>query len=507
MNYKNNLKSKKIGLNFNSDNQVFSRFTVKKLEKIAKITKQKIIEMKNFSFEEKQIDSMISRIQISLNSNGFFIKGKVNEYIKIIFDDYKKIKKENILNQNLLNELQIKFDLLVEEYDSLMRTYNETKLNYHKLKKSCSKTKSKIFRLKNNKIKLLKHKICHIKNKNEINIKQINPFLSELLDLQIKQKNRGRYSEDLFKVSFLFSNNSSLYDKIIRYFLPLPSKRQIYNHSNNLIQETHINLFDINKLKETLDSLKINNVIPAEIFEINIGVDAMAFETFSPNSRSKKIIQYFNDKEIDKYSKILNLHMQKQSKNINSLEIDLEQISFPIDSLNDNLYTSVFAFLAMPLNPNIPVFPLLFIPKENGKADNDILQVLQKIIFVCENENIRVKYIISDGDNAYDSQHVSVFNRYKEKIFSDTDEIFNTITEYNLWIISDLLHILKIARNRLKNSIFLFNNSILYNANDINMILNLGIPLQDFSPNGKLKDSYPFAVFTLNNFIKLYENI
>ena len=74
--------------------------------------------MKNFSFEEKQIDSMISRIQISLNSNGFFIKGKVNEYIKIIFDDYKKIKKENILNQNLLNELQIKFDLLVEEYDS-----------------------------------------------------------------------------------------------------------------------------------------------------------------------------------------------------------------------------------------------------------------------------------------------------------------------------------------------------------------------------------------------------
>ena len=222
----------------------------------------------------------------------------------------------------------------------------------------------------------------------------------------------------------------------------------------------------------------------------------MAFEPYAENFSSKKIEQYLNEFEIKRYSKILSPIQEN----------NLEEINESIKTNNIGEYVnSVFAFVAMPLNPFIPVFPLLYVPMESGKANKKILQILKNIIESLKQENIKVKYISSDGDNSYDRDHITVFERYSHLLFNDADTIFATIEDYNLWIISDILHLLKIARNRLKNRIFLFNTTDYLSGEQINKILKLGTPLLDFGSCAKLKDSYPTAVFTLNNFLKLYE--
>ena len=441
--------------------------------------------------------SIINRIKITRNINGTILKSNVVDYLKVIFDDYLLQKSEKLLYQNLYQKYQMKLNLLIKDYDILNRKYIQNNLTYKKLKKSC-KAKFRIKnRIGNSKTKLLKYRLMQEKRKNIMLIESSNPLIRELSNYQIIEKNQRRYSENFFKISFLFSIQTSLYEKVIRYFLPFPSKRQIYRHFEKIIEQTKKNLFDLKNVWLTIKNLRENKIIPSEPFEINLGVDAMSFDPYSKCLKSKKIKQYLNEDEIPMYSMILSSSTFVKEDNFEEIIIDSKE--------NSNFLNSVFAFVAMPINPCIKVFPLLFIPTETGKANNNILIVMKELIRVCKQENIIVKYISSDGDNAYDQEHIATFDRYKNQLFDKTEIIFNTISEYNTWILSDLLHLLKIARNRLKHPIFLFDESNFINVNHINKILNLGISLKDFSSCGKLKDSYPISVFTLANFIKLYE--
>ena len=143
------------------------------------------------------------------------------------------------------------------------------------------------------------------KLKNNITCETANPILKKLMIQQMKEKKQRRYSNELFKVSFLFSLNTIIYEKTIRHFLPLPSKRQINNHFKEIIKQNEKNLFDVKKIISTIQFLRKNNVIPKEKFEINLGVDAMALELYSSTLKSKKIKQYLDDNEIAAYSRIL----------------------------------------------------------------------------------------------------------------------------------------------------------------------------------------------------------
>ena len=485
---------------FNYKDKRFSRHTLLQLKKIQEIYNknfQKLCE----SNESKYIDSLIIRIRTTKNIKGTLLKNNVIDYLNIVFNDYHKQKRENIFYQNLAQELQVKFDLLLESFDDLTRKYIQKELSYKKLKKSYNfKKKRKIDNFYKNKSKLYRVSLMQEKLKNNIACETANPILKELMIQQMKEKKQRRYSNELFKVSFLFSLNTIIYEKTIRHFLPLPSKRQINNHFKEIIKQNEKNLFDVKKIISTIQFLRKNNVIPKEKFEINLGVDAMAFELYSSILKSKKIKQYLDDNEIAAYSRVL-------SHSIPLLAEMSEQDEWKIKSKSIPDYINyVFAFVAMPLNPLIRIFPLLFVPSETGKATRCILEIMMEIVKICKEQNIIVKYISSDGDNAYDIEHVTVFRRYNELLFNNVDEIFNIISEYNIWILSDFPHLLKIARNRMKNSIFLFDENNFFSSKQINNVLQLGTPLEDFSPISKLKDSYPKAIFTLNNFLKLYEN-
>ena len=107
-----------------------------------------------------------------------------------------------------------------------------------------------------NKLKLLKFQLVQEKKKNQSLIKWPNPLLQELARLQIIEKKQRRYSDELFKVSYLFSIHTSLYEKVIRHFLPFPSKRQVIDHFKNIIEQTQKNLFDLSKIQSTIKILR-----------------------------------------------------------------------------------------------------------------------------------------------------------------------------------------------------------------------------------------------------------
>ncbi|OHS95099.1 hypothetical protein TRFO_38695 [Tritrichomonas foetus] len=155
--------------------------------------------------------------------------------------------------------------------------------------------------------------------------------------------------------------------------------------------------------------------------------------------------------------------------------------------------------------PPIPVIPILFCTKENGKADQNTKQKMKEIISELGKSGIFANDISSYGDTTFDNEHRAMLQRYSSQLFNPKFvELINTVDECETWIISDLLLLLKIARNRLINNIYLFDEHRFINANSMEKILNLGSPLTDLSQNAKLKSSFPLAIFTIKNFLKLY---
>ena len=476
------------------------RSTIVKLRKIEKTVEQQIsLRKQEETFEDRHILTLINRIKTTRNINGTILKSNVLDYLKVIFDDYLTQKNDKLFFQNLYQKFKMKFDLLLEDFDELNRKYIQKEFDYKKLKKTRKIKMEHKNRYHKNIMKLLRFQLMQERKKKLMPIESSNPLIQELSKHQRIEKKQRRYSDNFFKISFLFSVHTSLYENVIRYFLPFPSKRQINIHFNNIIEKTKRYLFDLKNIRTTIRFLRKNNFIPLEPFDINLGVDAMSFEPYSKSFKSKKIKQYLDEDEISMYSSILSSFSYIEEQHCEEIISDSKMNKI------QGFTNSIFAFVAMPINPIIKVFPLLFIPMETGKANNKILITMKKIIKACKQERINVKYISSDGDNTFDQEHIIEFNRYKDYLFDNTEIIFNTISEYNIWILSDLLHLLKIARNRMKHPIFLFNETNFITAEHVNNSLNLGVPLNDFSSCGKLKDSYPMAVFTLVNFLKLYE--
>lgn len=81
------------------------------------------------------------------------------------------------------------------------------------------------------------------------------------------------------------------------------------------------------------------------------------------------------------------------------------------------------------------------------------------------------------------------------------------MNSYEIFYISDLLHIIKLARKRITKGPITISNWLKskFNKQPLEDILHLGIILSDESSLGYMKDYYPIKLFNIHNVLKLYQ--
>lgn len=253
----------------------------------------------------------------------------------------------------------------------------------------------------------------------------------------------------------MFSISPNCYN-LLRCCLNLPCETTIRNHFQDKIKKETENLLDMNNLPEILHNYREQHEIN-EVIDIVLGVDAFSF-----------------------------------------------------DRLTDEGSKFAFCFLAQPINPKLPCFPIYLVPTIDGKASFSIIAQMKCLITILEENGAKDICTSSDGDSAYNILSEETFEVFMEEGFKGGFE-----AAMQAWDnfkgdkhICDMLHCIKLARFR-----FLFGNITLncdktdhlINAKKLESILYLGPILTDDSSVGKMKDYYALKLFCLDNLEKLFE--
>ena len=171
----------------------------------------------------------------------------------------------------------------------------------------------------------------------------------------------------------------------------------------------------------------------------------------------------------------------------------------------DRIVKAGFVFQIQPYNVRYKPFVVHIKPSPNGKASDEIVELLYKIRDVVKNRRITIKSFAFDGDNAYKQLHVMYFESYIHKVLES-----NRVSESNtkvLRIVSDYLHLLKRLRYRLLSSILHagFNESsgkII--IEELQSILDgMGDVVWCNESYTKMHDKLPLELFKTENLLKL----
>lgn len=282
-------------------------------------------------------------------------------------------------------------------------------------------------------------------------------FISTLIENLEHSKYKHEYSDEIYEICFaLFSICQHSYE-LLRCVLQLSSISSIRSHFSDRISNEKDNLIDYSNIPEIVAKYRDVNSI-REQFDIILRVDACSF-----------------------------------------------------DRLNANGKKYCFCFYAQPIIPGLKSFPVHITPTETGSCSDSIIDLLYQIIEILKECDINVIYTASDGDPGYNTLNdktfevlskISVFNRFESALFLWGK---NTSIKH----ISDMLHILKLARKRLiQGEISLYYDKILHiiNSDTIEKVLHRGKCLTDKSPLAKMKDIYALELFNFQNLEILFEN-
>lgn len=177
--------------------------------------------------------------------------------------------------------------------------------------------------------------------------------------------------------------------------------------------------------------------------------------------------------------------------------------------MQDEYIKNCFVILLLPLDPKYLPLPLRIIEQENGMMNKEINSQIIEIREDCQRHNIKIRFIYTDGNKHYDTEHTKAFDRYKAYLDSTSlEDLANCMNEYNLMPASDPLHLLKVARGRLlKGTISMdLTQDTLISVSSIEETLNLGNSLNDRSSIGQMRDCYPLERFAIQNMINLGES-
>ena len=199
-------------------------------------------------------------------------------------------------------------------------------------------------------------------------------------------------------------------------------------------------------------------------------------------------------------------------KEIYNIKDDLECIlsvdAASLDRPNKKSHTHVFILYFQPLNYKYKCFPIHVYSKENGNCDENILELIDHTIDLLKDSGIKIRAVASDGDPGYNIKADETYEKYihifEEKGFYAAVESIMSSNE--IFYISDLLHIIKLARKRIIKGPVTISTSLnsQFSKDSLEEILQLGMILKDDSSLSFMKDFYPIKLFSIENTLKLY---
>jgi uncharacterized protein YjeT (DUF2065 family) len=227
-------------------------------------------------------------------------------------------------------------------------------------------------------------------------------FLAELNDLsRIGSPNRRRYSEQFYELCFILHRYSGTAYDLLRTWLPLPDRRQLQRHFSARMHGRIADLTDMNILRD-----------------------------YVVRSRSKRGIP--------------------SQGQLVALAIDATGIS---DNGADGGAGYAFAFGLMFLDPR---FADLWMHVESAAtgAFREVADLTTEILRILASIGLQVLFVATDGDPGTDRFHTEAFAMYEG--VGSLRELFELWHEnrdilVHPWPVSDLLHLLKNQRQRLRN--------------------------------------------------------
>jgi hypothetical protein len=169
-----------------------------------------------------------------------------------------------------------------------------------------------------------------------------------------------------------------------------------------------------------------------------------------------------------------------------------------------------FVYECLPLTTDERCFPIHVLPALSGNATDTQTTAGDAIVNVLSNLNppVRVLFIATDGDKGYDRKYESQFNvwfpKYRDHGLTACLESLRSIAPFYL---GDFLHLTKNVRSRLLGYIPVLRVGavkIQVRWAVMEQHLHLGPVFSDVSSAGKMRDSYPIALFRLRHVRTLF---
>ena len=286
---------------------------------------------------------------------------------------------------------------------------------------------------------------------------------------------------------------------ILSEHLCLPTLSQVERKLKEAIGNIPEKLTDINYVCDLVNLWKEKNGISkSENIDACLAVDALYFKPDFKITEDDCVSGYGITDELKKT--LPSGTFKLFDKSPSALQAFLE--------LNwDRIIKAGFVFQIQPYNVLYKPFVFHIKPSPNGKASEEIVELLQTIREKVLNRRICIKSFAFDGDNAYKQLHLMYFESYIHEVIKANQ--MNTSYTNNLRIVSDYLHLLKRLRYRLLDSVIHSGFDL---ETDKIIIEELQEVLDEMSdvvwrnePYTKMHDKLPLELFKTENLLKLID--
>jgi hypothetical protein len=315
-------------------------------------------------------------------------------------------------------------------------------------------------------------------------VREIQQCLVDNLSIRRKQR---RYTNvyKLFSLS-VFSFSTAAY-AFLRHFLPLPCPRVLRNEFGRDIQNYGSELRDVEAIPAIIAARSWPRHLPCTLC-----VDAFSVDIFKSKLSPKP--------ERAAGNQIGALSAADQMKVI--AETVRAKTGEQREVSQDN---SIFLFLLAPVDIRFPIFPIHLKAHRSGSADSEIQQLTVRIINqLTSSDLIDLAFVSVDGDAGYQSFFDNQFGRLfpQPSPVLDIQLVLGAFHQLRARQIGDFLHFLKNARTRIDQKTVHCICSPLRSGVCLAELSRIFGPvrfLTDFSPLGRMRDSYPLSLFTIQN--------
>ena len=373
---------------------------------------------------------------------------KQEKIIENLNEKVKNLQNENFDLMNSIKSLRLQKSLLIQRIN---KAKNYNKLIIGKLKKKNSKIKEL-----NEHIQIL----SKIENNSSNEIEYGPENLTPSLILEILKNSKinvfcRKYSRALKDICFMLYINSNITYKLLRKFIPLPNPDNLRKEYSVIVKNKQDNLLNKDQIEYLLEELR--------------------------GEMSKK----------------------ENEPIVATIAFD----AATIDPRNQGL-NGIFVFNYQPLDGSKPTKVINLETRDNGRADQGIIDRAKEIEELAKDYNIIFRFVASDSDSKTNPLHTDFQNYIKDFEGDNFDALIEYIHNYQDMIpISDWLHLCKNLRTRLANSkIILFKGAKEINSQKIQEILQIDLKVFTAAGRESMRDDLAMKLINFDSLNKFAEN-